>query len=227
MAQAFSGIASAGVSQVESVAGSSQRRGYQAGASANPQLTQVNAVAPPTPSGFSSTAPKSRRLCCNFLQEMSSEDATLKVSSIIDPTSKAYPEQFRRVAEALNSKAHSCLSAYLSVIGLTKQLVRFQVPAGQTLKVFSASATAQTAGAGGTVGLTLRMSGGIRADGTAVTQDFAILPATAVTTDLTQATLLSYEVPGGNTFIITQQSEDYGAGTEPTGINVFLDVLLV
>ena len=128
-------------------------------------------------------------------------------------------DRWRLLATIVNGKARSITTVYLRIIpALPQQIFRTVVGANTTLKVKQLSAVAITAGAGGTVGLTLRLAGG------SANLDVAVLPAAAVTTDLGQATLLDYEVPAGNTFTVTAQSEDYGVGTDPADITLAFDV---
>ena len=142
------------------------------------------------------------------------------VQSIIDPSQKAYPEQYRRMAEQVNGKSRSITSIYLRVVpaALPQQIFRTVVGVNTSLIVKQCSAVAITAGAGGATGLTLRLAGGV------TTLDINILPGAAVTTDLGQATLLDYAVPAGATFTVTAQADDHGAGTTPADIMIAFDV---
>ena len=132
----------------------------------------------------------------------------------------ALRDKWRQMATVVNGKSRSITTVYLRIIPtLPQQIFRTVVGVNTTLKVKQCSAVAITAGAGGTVGLTLRLEGGSAA------LDIAILPAAAVTTDLGQSTLNDYEVSAGNTFTVTAQSEDYGVGTNPADITIAFDCL--
>jgi hypothetical protein len=152
------------------------------------------------------------------------------VQTFLDPTKlKDEPERFetqlrdkwRQLAISVNSKARSVTSFYLFAVpgGFPLTLFRTVVGGNTNLQIISASAQAAVPGAGGVTGLTLQLAGGSAA------LNLNFLPGAAVFTDLTQATLLNYAVPGGNTLTITATADDHGAGTTPGGIMFSFDCL--
>lgn len=127
-------------------------------------------------------------------------------------------DKWRQTATIINGKSRSITSIYLRVepLAFPTQIFRTVVGVNTSLFVKQLSAVAITAGAGGVTGLTLRLAGG------AATLDINILPGATVTTDLTQATLLDYQVPAGNPFTVTAQATDHAAS--PADIMIAMDV---
>lgn len=145
----------------------------------------------------------------------------MRVQGVLDPRDKAYPEQYRRMAAAVNSKSRSLTTIYLRVVAgvaLPTQIFRSVVGTDTTLIVKAASGVCINAGAGGAVGTTLRLAGG------SATLDLNFFPVAATQTDLGAGTLNNYQVPGSKIFTVTLQADDH-TGPVPSDIMIALDCL--
>lgn len=135
------------------------------------------------------------------------------IQGIIDPSDKAYPEQYRRMAQALNAKARSTINFHLRVptglVALPFIVFNTLVGADTNLRIVSCYVTAVIGGAGGVNGTEIRINGGAAGVGGNANLDFFVLPVAATSTLVPQSTLLNYEIPGGNVFRVTVLSDDH------------------